>query len=427
MVIPIGILQYMLAMTAVQSINHLLTRGATEKAHQQRERFHAEHLNIEERRLRLQEAQSANAANAQTHEFQHRERLQRLAQSHDHDLRNWPLSTSPSDFADLGASRLDTPVIAFIPPKINDPFPGCQEIAPRCEDWIRQILDKGYGANDPSRPITFLGGGWQKESCRSEAALEMLYRRAPETPIAVLQLDYFDRKLHLLIGCSGFGPRGNRALPMMSKGGEAALWENSAEAARQEAQKLQEVVVAIQANKTVDLAAIRSLSVNLALLELEKQQGKLPDHFIQVNPLHLQEGTRAVGPALQIAAAGLADFFHWTRRGTVPLLPSLLPAIAANFPAQMSADLTTQTLDQYEAPYCFQADRYPGMDSAIRLLRLAKGFSSPDIMSIRPAAAARISDAAIAHFLSAQNAPRGMTIWIAGPKPAIWISLWRNS
>ena len=68
MPIPV-VANYFLAMGAIQTLNHLLGRGANRLAFAQRAAFHAQQMTLEERRLALQESQIYRAEQARREEL----------------------------------------------------------------------------------------------------------------------------------------------------------------------------------------------------------------------------------------------------------------------------------------------------------------------------------------------------------------------
>ena len=404
MAVPV-VANYFLAMGAIQALNHLLGRGANQQAFDQREAFHARQMSLEERRLVLQETQIHNAERAQRAEFQHREQMQRKGQSLDHEMRNWPLVNTPENYEAL-ADRPHHLVMAMIPPRVPSSWSG-GEIAQMYDAAVGEILGARYNPNDPVRPVTCLGGGWMRDGIRSQAALEMLHHRAPQVPVALLQVDYHHDALHLMIGCSGFSPQREEAYPVFSKSGQLSFREIGAEAARLEAEKYREALKTIEQGGSVDLTLFRTVPVNVAMANLENDLDASLTPFFQISQENLLDAVAMLEPALQIAAAGLADFFHWNRSGAIPALPGLLPSILEKFPAAIADDLTAKVLHQYEETYCFCADQAPGKDSAMRLLELAHALASPEVRKLRPGMGKSMADAAVAHFLAANHVPLG--------------------
>jgi hypothetical protein len=66
----------------------------------------------------------------------------------------------------------------------------------------------------------------------------------------------------------------------------------------------------------------------------------------------------------------MADFFYWSRYGSAPRLPSVLPALFAEFPDAIKEEFTGQVLDQYLVSYA-QIGEARAADAPRLLLDLA--------------------------------------------------------
>jgi hypothetical protein len=270
-------------------------------------------------------------------------------------------------------------------------------------DW--EHSPGGIQRERSSRPVIFLDGrGWRREAPRGGTALAYLFHRAPRVPTAAIQLDTIDHHLHLKVGCFGFGPAGVITRPTFSESGEVSLLEHAAGVARRDADRWRTILSKLPAGANIDLTRIGADFANLALFDLEVQTGEKLDEYYRTTPAHIREGARVVGPALQLVAAGLADFFHLTRHGASPCLPMLLPSIAAGFPTETVQALSQDIIKHYETMYCLQAQD-AGRRGADLLLDLAAGLAAMEDRLRDRSAVTRVLKSAVSTFLADRGCP----------------------
>jgi hypothetical protein len=298
--------------------------------------------------------------------------LERIRQSLPIRNRYWPLKMEPRAYAAIGMGEARQPlVVAYLPPKLPDGTLAEQFAKENASELREFLMRSGYGSNDHIRPVRFSTAS--TEGADAEAALETLYHEAPRVPTALIQLDQIGTDLSLMAGCFGFAPQGMTSPPVLAGSGRVAWSPLAVEALKAELEKLRAARAAAP-NYAFDPALLGPQGfLNLELLELEEASGQQLDGLFRPSAANLQLAARVAQPGLNMLAAGMADFFHWTRHGAPPRLPAALPMMLEQFPDALREDLTQSILAQYVETYA-QLAAATSNDAPLVTLTLAQSL-----------------------------------------------------
>jgi hypothetical protein len=338
----------------------------------------------------LAQAKSAQAYHAgqieiikknQQHEFEmekfrqeHARDLQFKKQSLNIDEKNWPLTISPKTYAGMGVGHARQPLIlTYFPPRLPDDH-LTNTIAAANEISINDFLMKGgYSPIDSERPVRFIGD-WNRGGARANSALETLYHYAPHVPTALIQLDHIGDDLNLMAGCFGFSAA-DPSPPILSASGQVPWGERATSAMRADMEELQNALHFALQKEGIDASLLGDqVLLNLQLLNLEKATGRSLDKHFRLTSDHLRSAAEVVQPSLHLLAAGMADFYHWTRYQAAPRLPALFSQIATDFPDSIREELTQKTLRNYAETYSYLASM-EGKAAPLMLLKLAQALA----------------------------------------------------
>jgi hypothetical protein len=290
------------------------------------------------------------------------------------EAKLWPTEVGPRTIHGLASRRSVQPLVLhyFAPLLPSDDL--TYQIKMEGSDAIRNFLNEnGYSALSPTHPVSFFGDA---PTIRSEQALHQLYNEKRDLPTALLQLDHLRDNLSLMAGCFGFA-QGVESPPVLSKSGKIAWTENARTSLRHELENLKTLLGDIDDSEFNQLLDGKGAFVNLKFLGFEAKNGGDANPYLKLTPEILRRTAEVAEPGLALSAAAMADFYHWTRYGTAPRLPAILPSFVerSQFPSALGEDMLQTVLTQYASTYAYVAetDSYSAPE---KLLTLAGALAS---------------------------------------------------
>jgi hypothetical protein len=218
---------------------------------------------------------------------------------------------------------------------------------------LAEFLRQHYSLQDCDRPVEFLSGAWIQQSLRHEAQIKALFEQFRSQPTLILEPEVVGEDFHLRIAYWGFGQQqytyhsvisnlNYQHLLIAAAKRRALDWKDTAD----------KLLAAGEPPELVNQLGGDN-AINLELLEKEIKWQSLGIHpsnlslQYHLNAKDFAALVQVLMPSSSIFVAWMADYYHLSHSGAIPLLPELMTSLLRSIEQPFQRSLYEIVLSGY--------------------------------------------------------------------------------